>query len=64
VFAKPKREELSQPYTGGESYQFETGGFYLMSGVTTERFNRMMNLVAVVLLVAILSIPFALEAGA
>jgi ech hydrogenase subunit A len=64
VFAKPKREELSQPYTGGESYQFETGGFYLMSGVTTERFNRMMNLVAVVLLVAILSILFALEAGA
>ncbi|MFY9606278.1 MAG: NADH-quinone oxidoreductase subunit L [Thermoplasmata archaeon] len=64
VFAKPKREELSQPYTGGESYQFETGGFYLMSSVTTERFNRMMNLVAVVLLVAILSIPFALEAGA
>ena len=60
VFAKPKREELSQPYTGGESYQFETGGFYLMSGVTTERFNGMMNLVAVVLLVAIIAIPFAL----
>jgi ech hydrogenase subunit A len=63
VFAKPKREELSQPYTGGESYQFETGGFYLMSGVTSERFNRMMNLVAVVLLAAIISIPFVLEAG-
>ncbi len=63
VFARPKKENLSQPYTGGESYQFETGGFSLMSKVTRDRFNSLMNLVAVVLLAVLVLIPVALEVG-
>ena len=63
LFAKPKKDELSQPYTGGESYQFETGGFYLMSRLTRDRLNGIANLVAVVLLVILVLIPFAIEVG-
>lgn len=63
LFAKPKKDELSQPYTGGESYQFETGGFYLMSRLTRDRFNGTMNLVAVALLAILVLIPFAIEVG-
>jgi len=63
LFAKPKKDELSQPYTGGESYQFETGGFYLMSRLTRDRFNGTMNLAAVALLAILVLIPVAIEVG-
>lgn len=63
LFARPKKDELSQPYTGGESYQFETGGFYLMSRLNRDRFNVVMNLVAVALLATLVLIPFAIEVG-
>jgi ech hydrogenase subunit A len=63
LFSKPKKYELSQPYTGGESYQFETGGFYLMSRLTRDRLSGITNLVAVVLLAILVLIPFAIEVG-
>ncbi|MGQ9587615.1 MAG: NADH-quinone oxidoreductase subunit 5 family protein [Thermoplasmata archaeon] len=63
LFARPKKDELSQPYTGGESYQFETGGFYLMSRLTRDRFNGIVNLAAVALLTILVLIPLAVEVG-
>lgn len=63
ILGRPRKEELSQPYTGGETYQFETGGFYLMSGLAKLRVNGMMILVALALLGALVLIPLALEAG-
>ena len=63
LFARPNKHELSQPYTGGESYQFETGGFYLISGLTRDRLNGIANAVAVLLLATLVLIPFAIEVG-
>lgn len=63
ILGRPRKEELSQPYTGGETYKFETGGFYLMSGLAKLRVNGMMILVALALLGALVLIPLALEAG-
>ncbi len=60
---RPRRRDVSPPYTGGESYQFETGGFYLMSDLAKVRVSNMMSLVAFAILVALVLIPIALEVG-
>ena len=63
LLAKPGKREVSLPYTGGESYQFETGGFYLMTDLAKVRVNNMMNLVAVAVLGVLVLVPIALEVG-
>jgi len=61
MFLRPKQQELSAPYTGGESYQFETGGFYLLSRFNRDRANAIFNLTAMVIIAILLAIPFASE---
>ena len=63
LLVRPRKKDVSTPYTGGESYGFETGGFYLMSDLAKVRVNNMMSLVAVAVLCALVLIPLALEVG-
>lgn len=61
MLVRPRQEELSKPYLCGESYEFETGGFYLTNMFDKDRVTTYSNLVAVVLLVVMISIPLLLE---
>lgn len=61
IFLRPKQQELSAPYTGGESYQFETGSFYLLSKFNRDRAYAIFNLIAIVILAISFAIPFASE---
>ena len=63
LLARPRKQDVSQPYTGGETFRFETGGFYLLDDLAKTRVNNMMNLVAVAILAALMLIPVALEVG-
>ena len=63
LLARPRKKDVSLPYTGGESYQFETGGFYLMTDLAKIRVSNMMNLVAVAVLAVLVLVPIALEVG-
>ncbi len=63
LLARPRKKDVAQPYTGGESYQFETGGFYLMGDLAKVRLNNMLNLVAIAVLGALVLVPVALEVG-
>jgi ech hydrogenase subunit A len=63
LLARPRKQDVSQPYTGGESFRFEAGGFYLLDELAKRRLNNIMNLAAVAVLVALVLIPVALEVG-
>ncbi|MEM0342721.1 MAG: NADH-quinone oxidoreductase subunit L [Thermoplasmata archaeon] len=58
---RPREDELSTPYTGGEEYKFEIGGFYILDDLSKARFNVLLNLATTLLLVIIVSVPIAME---
>ena len=58
---KPKREELSQAYAGGEDPIFELSGLYYADEPLQKKMTLGTNVVATLLLVGLLVIPIALE---
>ena len=58
---KPRREELSQAYTGGEDPVFELSGLYYADESMQKKMTLGTNVIAALLLVGLLAIPIALE---
>ncbi len=58
---RPDRKDLSQAYAGGEDPVFELGGLYYADERMEKRMTLGTNLVAALLLVALVSLPLALE---
>ncbi len=58
---RPDRKDLSQAYAGGEDPVFELGGLYYADEGTERLMTRATNVTAVLLLIALISLPLALE---
>jgi ech hydrogenase subunit A len=58
---KPSRQHLSQAYAGGEDPVFDLGGLYYVDEKLERKMTSGTNLTAVLLLVALVLLPFALE---
>ena len=58
---RPDRKDLSQAYAGGEDPVFELGGLYYADERMEKRMTLGTNVVAALLLVALVSLPLALE---
>ena len=58
---KPKRKDLSQAYAGGEDPVFELSGLYYVDERLERKMSLGTNVVAALLLIALIMIPVALE---
>ena len=58
---KPKRNDLSQAYAGGEDPVFELSGLYYVDEKLERKMSLGTNVVAALLLIALIMIPVALE---
>jgi ech hydrogenase subunit A len=58
---RPRRNDLSQAYAGGEDPVFELGGLYYADERLEGNMTKGTNVVAILLLLAFVALPFALE---
>ena len=58
---RPNKKELTQAYAGGEDPEFELSGLYYADEKLERKMTLGTNLIAVLLLISLLTIPIALE---
>lgn len=61
AFVRPRAEEVSTPYTGGEPFHFDLAGAYFIEERGGRRFGLVINLAAIVLLALLILIPLLQE---
>ncbi len=63
VLARPKKNQIANPYTGGENYEFQAGGFYVMSKLDQRRTTIIASFAAIVVLGVLILEPVLTEVG-
>ncbi|MGD0817120.1 MAG: proton-conducting transporter membrane subunit [Methanomassiliicoccales archaeon] len=58
---RPNRKDLAQAYTGGEDPEFDLGGLYYADEKLEMRMTLGSNVVAILILIALVALPIALE---
>ena len=61
VLARPKSDEIANPYMCGENYEFQAGGFYVMTKLDQHRATVLASLAAVVVLAILVLVPIISE---